>query len=499
MKKHLKQLCIAAAALTMAASCSKSGEDLTKNRAVLAGTALAAPTQTLTLDWDKTYQRIEGFGTFGGRITPFFESANRDTIMERLFGNSGLQLNIIRGKVLHTYPFDAQTGTVTIKPANVDITVDPASATYKALNDDQKEQLGQLWILKKVQERYKVPITIASCWTPPLYMKTSPRVDAKWFNGLNFNCCSSNFANYLAGFAKAYKDQGVNFYAISPTNEPENIISDWDASYWDSGHLGEFINNNLRPALNSKGLNTTKIIASENAAWGTANSFLSGINSSNTDIFAGHGYLEIADRIVSGSNPTYNQRPAPWSFSTAGKSVWMTEISDDNGVYNNTMTEGIAFATSMHKFMAECNVNAFIYWLGMLAIRNNEALICTAADGTLEYPKTYDVMGQYTRYVRPGYVRIDVAGNSSNVMLSAYKDPQTSNFSIVATNTTADTTVCHLQLKGFKAATLNSYLTATGASRWQQGIPQSANADGSIDVKVPPKSVITFTGTKQAQ
>lgn len=504
MQTPVKILGLAVAMMAISISCSKKmAEDAINpaERSVLA--ALAAPTKStsLTLDWDKTYQRIDGFGTFGGRIIPFFESAHRDTVMERLFGSNGLQLTIIRSKILHTYPFDTQTGKVTIKPAGTDINIDPTSNTWKQLNEDQKEQLGQLWILKKVKERYRVPVSIASAWTPPLQMKTRPVIHAQWFNGLNFNCCSSSFAQYLAGFVKAYQQEGIDFYAISPTNEPENVVSEWDASYWDAKHLGEFITNNLRPALSNNGL-TTRIIASENAAWGTANSFLNGIDKSNVDIFAGHGYPEIVDLpgLISSKKPRYNQRPAPWSFASANKPCWLTEISDDNGVYDASMNEGLAFATSMHKFMAECNINAFIYWLGVLAIRNNESLICTAADGSLEYPKTYDVMGQYSRYIKPGYLRMDATQTSNNagIQVSAYKDPQQGNFAIVATNPTEEDVRCQINLKGFKAGALASYLTSASSSRWQEAIAATPAANGSFDVIIPARSVITFTGQRNA-
>lgn len=57
------------------------------------------------------------------------------------------------------------------------------------------------------------------------------------------------------------------------------------------------------------------------------------------------------------------------------------------------MTEGIKLATSMHNFLTTCNVNAFVYWLGMLAGKDNEALINKNSDGSLDITKVYDVMG----------------------------------------------------------------------------------------------------------
>ncbi|MEC5144229.1 glycoside hydrolase [Chitinophaga sp. 212800010-3] len=501
--KTLKPIGLLATAALLHTSCQKNFQpDLQKlNNQSLNAKATAALASTVntvvTLDWTKTYQRIDGFGAFGGRITPFFESAKRDSIMDYLFGINNLQLNIVRGKVLHTYPFDKTTGIVTIKPAGVSTDVDVASSQYTQLTDDQKEQLGQVWILKKIKERYQVPVMIASAWTPPLYMKTSPRIDAQWWNGLNYTCCSTDYAKYLAGFAKAYNAEGINFFAISPANEPENIFSTWDASYWTSAHLGEFITNNLRPALNNAGLSSTKIIASENAAWGTANSFLSGMDKSNVDILAGHGYVEITD-IIAG-NKGLNQNPTPWTFSTGNKPVWVTEASDDSGQYDNTMTGGLKLATNMYKLLAECNANAYVYWLGMLAIRNNEALICTNADGSLEFPKTYDVMGQFSRYVKPGYQRFDAAvQNNNSLKVAAFKDPLSGAFSVVAINSGADTVKCSLQLTGFATTGVNAWQTTSStASHWSAGTPGTVTQNNTVEVVIPPVSVVTYTGNKQ--
>ncbi|WP_201747923.1 glycoside hydrolase [Chitinophaga vietnamensis] len=502
MKKNLTSFCFPVLAAMLASSCSKNlqSEALKANASQLAAGATAAAvtidTANITLNWGTVYQRIEGFGAFAGRATPFFESNQRDSIMKQLWGSDGLQLNIIRGEIMYTYPFDKSTGTVTIKPAGTDVTTDVNSAAYQALNADQKAQLAQLWILKKVKERYQVPLMFASAWTPPLYMKTNTsQVSAKNFNGLNFNCCSTDFANYIAGFTQAYQTEGINFYGVSPANEPENVFSDWASSYWDATHLGQFITNNLRPALNSKGLSGVKIIASENAAWGTANNFLSSMDKSNVDILAGHGYVEIGDLIL--GKRGLNQSQVTWNYATGNRPVWMTEASDDSGTYDNTMTGGLKLATNMHKFLAECNVNAYVYWLGMLAIRNNESLICTNSDGTLDYPKMYDVMGQYSRFVHQGYYHFNAAlASNSTLKVSAYKDPVSGKFSVVVINPGANETHSRINLSGFTASgNLSSYLTSDASSTHWQSATIAPQSNGSFVVVVPPYSVVTFTGT----
>ncbi|QQT35586.1 glycoside hydrolase [Sphingobacterium spiritivorum] len=483
-------------AMSVLGSCEK--KDLVNDK-LLNQNALAQTNGVVdvVLDWNQTYQKIEGFGAFGGRITPFFESGKRDSIMEYLWGNTGLHLNMLRGKVLHTYPFNQQTKVVTIQPAGVDINIDVNSTQYQSLTEDQKEHLGQLWILKTAKQRHQVPIIFASTWTPPLYMKTNPNsISGKFFNGLNFNTSSTTFANYLAGFTKAYKEAGIDFYGISPSNEPENVFSDWDASYWKPKNLGEFITNNLRPALNREGLQSVKIISSENAAWGTANSFLSSMDKSKVDILAGHGYVEIGDLIF--GQRGLNQNPQIWNYATGNKPVWVTEASDDSGVYDNTMTGGLKLAKNMHKFLAECNVNSYVYWLGMLAIRNNESLICTNSDGTLDFPKTYDVMGHYSRFINAGYYRFKATSTGgSNIMVSAYKDPVSGKFTCVVINSGTTAANCKIKLQGFGVSSLQNYQTTdSSAGHWPAGTVVNADASGELSVTLPAKSITTYTGIK---
>ncbi|MBC9794458.1 glycoside hydrolase [Sinomicrobium weinanense] len=482
----------------LAISCADKEMDELGGAEHLTFAAADTLTTSISLDWGQTYQQIDGFGAFGGRITPFFESPKRDSIMEYLWGQTGLKLNMLRGKVLHTYPFDQESRTVTIKPANVSIDVDTNGDVYQGLSDEEKEHLGQVWILKKARERYNVPVVFASTWTPPLYMKKDPtNISATNFNGLDYSTSSTAFARYVAGFAKAFKEEGIEFYGISPSNEPENVFSSWDASYWTPRHLGEFISNNLRPALNEEGLQDMKIISSENAAWGTANTFLSTMDKSNVDILAGHGYVEIGDIIL--GKRGLNQNPSIWTYATGNKPVWVTEASDDSGVYDNTMTGGIKLATNMHKLLAECNVNAYVYWLGMLAIRNNESLICTNSDGTLDFPRTYDVMGHYSRDITDSYYRFKASvDQGSGLMVSAYKEPGTGKFTVVVINSGDNAVNAAFDLSGFEAGELNSYQTTDhSAGHWNEEAPMTTDETGKMSALFPPQSITTLTGTKQ--
>jgi O-glycosyl hydrolase len=134
----------------------------------------------------------------------------------------------------------------------------------------------------------------------------------------------------------------------------------------------------------------------------------------------------------------------------------------------------------------------------MLAFQNNEALICTKSDGSLEFPKTYDVMGHYSRFIKAGYMRINVAvQNANGLLISAYKDPQTGKFALVVTNTGTAAVPLDINLTGFASGALNNYqTTASSSGHWGNVGAVNPNSSGVYSLIVPAKSISTLEGNK---
>ncbi|MBO9595919.1 MAG: hypothetical protein J7599_23650 [Niabella sp.] len=512
----MKQKQILALAIVLAAGCSKKSAENTDGPHANV-TARAVVNATVNVDWSGEQQTIDGFGTFAGRATPLFESPKRDSVMAMLWGTQGLQLNIARGKILHTYPFDSATGSVTISPiANVD-GLTAADPTYQALNTDQRDEVSYLWILKKLVSQYHVPTVFSTAWTPPVAWKTYPTASGQ---GPGFSYVSyspknkllttryNDFARYIAGFIKAFQAKGVTHYAISPANEPSSA-SEWDGCVWTGTEMGGFIKNNLKPEFTRTGL-STKIIGGEDAQWkqpgGLSGIYIAGSDkfnrdmqnaagSANYDILAGHGY---SDPNLSTGQVTYNVNPTAWTLAnTTGKRVWQNEICE-TGNYDASMADGLQFATSIHQFLTTAKANAFVYWLGMLASGNNESLLhVDGTTGNLVYRKVYDVLGQYSRYIKAGDIRMNTTTNNSTLFASAYKNAATGTFAIVVTNNSADTVNITLSLSNATAGGLIPYLTSGDSNaHWAQQSTVNPGVGGKYTVTVPPSSVTTFTGKK---
>lgn len=62
---------------------------------------------------------------------------------------------------------------------------------------------------------------IGSAWCPPLWMKTVPIPDAIGFLKEEYY---QTWVNYHIKFLRAYEKQGVNFWAVTTGNEPNNAF-----------------------------------------------------------------------------------------------------------------------------------------------------------------------------------------------------------------------------------------------------------------------------------
>jgi len=101
------------------------------------------------------------------------------------------------------------------------------------------------------------------------------------------------------------------------------------------------------------------------------------------------------------------------------------------------------------------------------------------------------VLGQYSRFVRPGYYRIGAA-NVGASSISAYKDPASGNFALVAINTNAADFTQTFNIVGFNCVRVTPWITSADLSLASQPAINLTNA--SFTCTLPAASVVTFVG-----
>lgn len=239
-------------------------------------------------------------------------------------------------------------------------------------------------------------LVFASPWNPPSAISESGGGRAK--NHVNKNNYAA-YAKHLNDFYHFMKDNGVELYAISVQNEPD-YASEWTG--WSSDETTEFLANYADQI-------DCRVMSPETFQYTNKDYYTKILNNqkafANTDLFATHFY---------GTQRSQMDFP---QLESSGKQIWMTEVyvpnSDANS--NNRWPESLQVAENMHNGLVVGNMSAYVWWY----IRRNYGPM--NEDGTIS--KRGYMMAQFSKYIRPGAVRIEATETPNNsVKVSAYKD-----------------------------------------------------------------------------
>jgi len=312
-------------------------------------------------------------------------------------------------------------------------------------------------------------------WSPPASMKS---------NGSTTNGGSllandyQAYADYLTKYVLQLKNTyGVNLYALSVQNEP-NWTASWDSCIWTGQNFHDFIGNNLIPDFTKNGI-TTKIMMPEETGW-----FFNLATATLDDPTTAAGVSIIAAHNYDGA------AAAPYPLGQGmGKKLWETEVSTTDS-YDGSIGNGLYWGQKINDFMTVASANAWHYWVLLNpGTSDNGGLLGPSNEAT----KRLYVMGNFSKFVRPGYYRIGTSGSPvSGVSISAYKDPSSGKFAIVAINHNSSQVTLDYVLNGFTANTITPWVTSgTYDLAAQPSIPVGGN---SFSATLPASSVTTFVG-----
>jgi len=102
-------------------------------------------------------------------------------------------------------------------------------------------------------------------------------------------------------------------------------------------------------------------------------------------------------------------------------------------------------------------------------------------------------MGNFSRFVRPGFMRVSTSGTApSGVLISAYINPTNKSVSIVAINQNNSSTPVSFYISGSAPCTLIPY-ESSAAQNLTAGSPVTV-ASSRVSVTLTAQSVTTFVG-----
>jgi glucuronoarabinoxylan endo-1,4-beta-xylanase len=322
----------------------------------------------------------------------------------------------------------------------------------------------------------------AAPWSPPGEWKTSG--DAR-NGGSLLPAHRRDWAERLAAFVKSAADEGVPLSMLSAQNEPGYVAS-WETCEWKAEELTAFVRDELGPALERAGLDIP-ILAPETQDWGKFR------------LFADSLLEDAGARAFLGAVATHSYGGRAFAYDTPGQhglELWQTEIGDPlpNQPPDPGMASALRVAELVHEHLVVASVNAWHFWWIMPSGQDNDnqaLMTSNGADGTIT--RRAFALGNFSKFVRPGFVRVETVDRpQSGVTITAFRDPTTKEYAIVATNSRDVELAQRFVITGSTLATAVPWETSSEfALERQAQIP--LEADG-FTYLLPPASVTTFAG-----
>lgn len=362
-----------------------------------------------------TYQEIRGFG---GAFTEAaahnyagMSEEKKKELTSAYFGEEGLRYNFGRVHMnscdfaLGNYTY-IEEGDVELKTFNIAHDFEEIIPMIKAA---QAEHIGDMEFL-------------VSPWSPPAFMKTNGEMN---HGGKLKEEYFQAWADYFVRFIKAYGKAGIPIGYLTVQNEPM-AVQTWDSCIYTAEEESLFVREYLGPALEKEGLSDVKIFVWDHNKEEAYQRFKETIADENTRKYvkgaAIHWYtgdhFEAIELIK-------KQYPDMEVFFTEG-CVEYSRFADSGEVYKAEMYA--------HDIIGNLNagITASLDWNLLLDEKGGPnhvgnfcaaPIMCNMGEDSYEKRLTYYYIGHFSRYIRPGAVRIGTTRYTDKIEVTAFLNP----------------------------------------------------------------------------
>lgn len=190
--------------------------------------------------------------------------------------------------------------------------------------------------------------------------------------------------------------------------------------------------------------------------------------------------------------------------------MWQTEYADLQGPWtaawysNNGAGEGLRWANTIYDAIVNANATGYLYWIGVQGGPTNSKMIRISDDKKSVIPsKRLWAMANWSRFVRPGAIRVKTVGGPSGAKVSAFKNIDGSvSVQVIQGGTASGTVTVEIgaSVPGFNGWRVKSHKAwITDSSRDVVEIPTTlAPGDTKVSANVPGRSMVTFVLSQTA-
>jgi glucosylceramidase len=421
---------------------------------------------------DEEFQTITGFGISFTEASAYLlnqmSKENRLKILEACFGETGARFSLTR---THMNSCDFSLGNYSYAPVEGDRELEHFSI---------EEDLGDIIpMIKDAQavskEGFKI---ISSPWTAPPWMKDNN----DWRGGKLLPEYYDTWALFFSKYIDAYHAEGIEIWAFTVENEPLGNDNNWESMHYTPEEMTEFVKNHLGPKLKDNG-HKVKILGFDQ---NRDEELLKWVDVMFGDEEAREYFDGTAIHWYASTVEYFPEALQYVTHKTPGKHLINTEAcidaqvprwKDDNWYWSEEATDwGWDWAPEELKHLHPKYVPVFRYARDIIGCLNNGVdgwvdwnmvldrqggpnwaknwcvapVIVDPQQNEVYFTPLYYTLAHFSRYIRPGAMRIGFANTGNNLMVTAARNPN-GNIAVIIFNPDEAAKEIHLSLNNHTA------------------------------------------------
>ena len=365
----------------------------------------------------------------------------RQEIIEAYFGSEGARYSLTR---THIGSCDFSKGHYSYDEVKGDTLLEHFSIDF-----DKETLLPLIKDAQKVSEDgFRI---VASPWTAPCWMKDNQ----DWIGGHLLPECQQVYADYLVKYLKAYKEEGVEIWGVTPVNEPYGNGNNWESMYWSPKDESAFVRDYMGPTFEKNGFGGVQILGYDQNRIGVPD-WVDAMyaDEATAHYFGGlavHWYESTFDCYPKELNYAHEKNPAKHLIETEGcVDADPPHWKDDAWYWKCEATDwGFDWAPDNQKDMHPKYVPVYRYARDLIGCLNNwvdgwidwnmvldrqggpnwannwcnAPVIVDPKKDEVYYTPMYYALMHFSRFLRPGAKVLTVKCESDKVMATAVRNP----------------------------------------------------------------------------
>lgn len=399
----------------------------------------------IQLNPEKKFQTITGFGgsftEASASLLNRLSKENRNIILNAYFGENGANYSLTRTTIASC---DFSLSNYTYAKVENDLTLE-----HFTIEDDKDDLIPMILDAKAIsKEGFNI---IASPWSCPPWMKDNKNyVGGKLLPEFN-----DTFALYFSKYLNAYKKEGIDIWGVTVINEPHGNGNNWESTLFSPQEMTDFVQNHLGPKLETDGWKDVKILGYDQNRAGLKEWVDTMYrDEKSSKYFAGtaiHWYESTYEVFPEALQYAHNKSPKKYLIQTeACVDSEIPHWKDDVWYWKKEATDwGWDWASEADKYLhpkyAPVNryaediigclnnyVDGWVDWNMVLDTQGGPnwfknwcvaPVIVNPEKDEVYFTPLYYVMSHFSKFMRPGAVKIGCETENKDLKVTAVQNP----------------------------------------------------------------------------